>query len=177
METRTHGVGVPERGEAAEYYFRYIDRVGSSDPVAVLEKQMGDVLATLGGISESGSLHRYAPAKWSLREVVSHLNDTERIFVGRALWFARGFEARLPGFEQDEAVAVAGADEVSWASHLEEFRGVRQATTALFRNLPAEAWMRRGIASDSTFTVRALAYIVAGHVAHHMAVIRERYSY
>lgn len=176
MATSVRRVGVPERSEAAEYYFRYIDRVRGDDPVAALESQVGDVLAFLEGFSEERSLHRYAPDKWSLRQLLSHVNDTERVFVDRALWFARGFDTPLPSFDQEVAVAAAGADEVAWSSHLEEFRAIRRASIAFFRSLPAEAWMRRGIASGNPFSVRALAYIVPGHVAHHMAVVRERYS-
>lgn len=93
----------------------------------------------------------------------------------RALWFARGFESSLPSYEQDIAAAAARADLVPWASHVEEFRHVRLATLSFFRNLPAEAWMRSGVASDNRFTVRALAYIVAGHVPHHVTILKERY--
>jgi DinB superfamily len=169
-------VGRPERGEAADYYFTYIDQVQSEDPVGALETQLEDALATLGAISEEGSLHRYAPDKWSLRKVLSHVNDTERVFTYRTLWFARGFDTPLPSFDQDVAVTAAAADEVPWGSHLQEFREIRKASIRLFSNLPGEAWTRRGVASDNPVTVRALAYIVAGHVAHHMAVVRERYS-
>ena len=176
MATKDRAIGVPERGEAEEYYFKYIEGVEGDDPVAALQAQLDEVLAGLNGISEERSLYRYAPDKWSLRQVLSHLNDTERIFVGRALWFARGFDAPLPGFDQDDSVAAAKADGVSWARHLDEFAAVRSASIALFRNLPDEAWMRRGIASGNPFTVRALAYIAAGHVTHHMGVVRERYS-
>jgi hypothetical protein len=107
--------------------------------------------------------------------VLSHINDTERLFVFRAFWFARGFDAPLPSFDQDGAVASAGADERSWRSHIEEFRAVRSATSAFFSNLPAEGWSRRGIASGNPFTVRALAFITAGHLAHHVRILRERY--
>jgi hypothetical protein len=168
-------VGRPERGEAADDYFTYIDRVGSEDPVGALERQLEDAMATLGGISEEASLHRYAPGKWSLRQVLSHVNDTERVFAYRALWFARGFDSPLPGFEQDVAVAKAGADQVAWEAHVRELREVRQSSISLFRNLPPEAWGRRGVASGSPVTVRALAYIVVGHADHHIAVVRERY--
>ena len=107
--------------------------------------------------------------------MVSHLNDTERMFVFRALWFARGFDSPLPSFDQNVAIATADADARSLESHIEEFRGVRAATIAFFENLPDHAWMRRGIASDNPFTVRALAYIAAGHLAHHVRILRERY--
>ena len=168
-------IGRPQADEAAPYYFTYIDQVASGDIVAALGTQLDETLPLLSGISEEKSLHRYAPEKWSIRQVLNHLNDTERLFVFRALWFARGFESSLPSFDQNISVAGAGADEVSWARHVEEFREVRLATLAFFRNLPAEAWMRRGIASGNPFTVRALAYLAAGHVAHHTAILRDRY--
>ncbi len=167
--------GRPEPQEAAPYYFRYIDRVQSEDVLGVLEAQLDEMLALLGGVTEERSLHRYAPDKWSLREVLNHVTDCERVFLFRALWFARGFDTPLPGFDQDVAAPKARADEVSWARHMEEFRSVRLATLAFFRNLPAEAWARSGIASDNPFTVRALAYITAGHTAHHAVILRERY--
>jgi hypothetical protein len=169
-------IGPPERSEAAAYYFKYIDRVASDDVVGVLGSQLDPTLAFLQDISEARSLHRYAPDKWSVREVLNHLNDTERLMVLRALWFARGHETPLPSYEQDPAVAAARADAVPWSSHVEEFRAVRVATLAFFRNLPGEAWSRRGIASGNPFTVRALAYIVAGHTAHHVAILHERYT-
>jgi hypothetical protein len=165
----------PDRTEAAEYYFTYIDKVSGGNICDILDAQSGETLALLGGISEEQSLHRYAPDKWSIRQVVSHINDTERAFVFRALWFARGFDTPLPSFDQNVAIAAADADARPLRSHADEFRTVRAATLVLFRNLPAEAWMKRGVASGNTFTVRALAYISAGHVAHHNAILRERY--
>jgi hypothetical protein len=97
------------------------------------------------------------------------------LFVGRALWFARGFDTRLPSFDQNIAMRASGADQRSWASHVEEFRAVRTATLSFFEQLLTDAWQRRGIASDNPFTVRALAFIAAGHVAHHIRILRERY--
>lgn len=167
--------GRPEPREAAEYYFRYIDQVQGEDVLGTLESQLDEMLALLGSITEERSLHRYGPDKWSIREVLNHVSDTERVFVFRALWFGRGFDAPLPGFDQNVAVPAARSDEVSWTRHVEDFRAVRQATLTLFRSLPAEAWMRSGVASDNPVTVRALAYITAGHVAHHMVILRERY--
>jgi DinB family protein len=168
-------MGRPEREEAAPYYFRYIDRVGDGDIVGILQAQLGEASALFAGISEEKSRHRYEPEKWSIRQVLNHVSDTERVFVSRALWFARGFESPLPSFDQDIAAAGARADEVSWAGHVEEFRGIRLASLAFFRNLPAQAWSRSGIASGNPFSVRALAYIVAGHVSHHAAILQERY--
>jgi hypothetical protein len=165
----------PARTEAAEYYFTYIDQVAAGDICSILEAQLADTLALLQDISEEQSLVRYAPDKWSIRQVVSHLNDTERLFVFRALWFARGFDSPLPSFDQNVAVSTAGADERPWRSHVDEFRAVRAATLAFFQGLPADAWARRGVASGNPFTVRALAYISAGHVSHHTKILRERY--
>jgi len=166
---------IPDRTEAAEYYFTYIDKVTGGDTCELLEAQSAETLALLHGISDEQSLHRYAPEKWSIRQVVNHLNDTERLFVFRAFWFARGFDSALPSFDQNVAVSAAGADERSWSSLVEEFRTARAATLTFFQNLPADAWARRGVASGNPFTVRALAYIAAGHVTHHTAILRERY--
>jgi len=168
-------IGRPEPNEAAPYYSNYIDLVSGDDMPGVIETQLEKPLSFLAGISEEQSLHRYAPDKWSIRELLSHVNDTERVFLFRALWFARGFRDPLPSFDQNIGVEGARADEISWARHLEEFRSVRLSTLAFFRNLPPDGWMRSGIASDNPFTVRALAYIIAGHVAHHTAIIQERY--
>jgi hypothetical protein len=165
----------PERTEAAEYYFTYIDQVPEGDVREILEGQLPETLALFREVSEERSLFRYAPEKWSVREVVNHVNDTERLFTFRALWFARGFDTPLPSFDQNVAVTGAKADEPSWASHVDEFAAVRAATLTFFRSLPDEAWSRRGIASDNPFTVRALAWIAAGHVIHHARVLRERY--
>ena len=168
-------IGIPDRSEAAEYYFRYIDRITDSDIISVLESQGEETVTRLRGISEERSLHRYAPEKWSIRQMWGHVNDAERVFVSRAVWFARGFDSALPSFEQEVAAKAAQSDAVPWSRHIDEFRQVRLATTAFFRNLPSEAWKRAGTASGCQFTVRSLAYIIAGHTAHHAAILRERY--
>jgi hypothetical protein len=168
-------IGRPQDTEAAPYYFTYINQVIGEDAAGTIETQLEESLVFFGGISEERSLYRYAPEKWSIRQVLNHITDTERAFAFRALWFARGFQAPLPSYDQNIAAAGAEADKISWSAHVEEFRRVRQSTISLFRNLPADAWTRSGIASDNPFTVRALAYIIAGHVAHHVAVLRERY--
>lgn len=165
----------PDRAEAADYYFTYIDKVAGDDICSILERQSAEVPPLLRNISDDRSLDRYAPDKWSMREVVGHVNDTERLFVSRAFWFARGFDSPLPSFDEKVAASAAGAQDRSWSSHLDEFRAVRAATVAFFRGLPADAWLRRGIASGNPFTVRALAFVTAGHVIHHMTILRERY--
>ena len=168
-------IGRPQPNEAASYYSTYIDRVTSDDIVSVLATQLDETVAFLSAISEEQSLQRYAPDKWSMRELLGHVNDGERVFMYRAMWFARGFQEPLPSFDQEIGFKAANSDKVSWASHIDEFRAIRLSTLAFFRNLPDDAWVRSGIASDSPVTVRALAYIVAGHASHHLNVLRERY--
>jgi hypothetical protein len=168
-------LGRPAANEAAEDYSGYIQQAPGEDVIGLLQLQAGEFPALLSGISEEQSLHRYAPDKWSMRQLLNHINDTERAFVFRAVWFARGFDSPLPGFDQNIAAAGAAADAFSWASHVEDFRAVRAATVTFFRNLPDDAWAKSGIASGNPFTVRALAFITAGHAAHHMRILRERY--
>lgn len=167
--------GRPERNEAAPYYFGYIDQVSGDDILSLLETQAAETLPLLESISERKSLDRYQADKWSIREVLGHINDCERLFTLRAFWFARGFDTPLPSFDQDVGVRAAKSDEIAWVQHVNEFRVTRAATIAFFANLPDDAWMRGGIASDSRFTVRALAYVAAGHVAHHRRILEERY--
>ncbi|MGH9787304.1 MAG: DinB family protein [Candidatus Acidiferrales bacterium] len=168
-------IGRPQSTEAAPYYFTYINQVVGEDVVRVLEGQLPESLAFFRGISEEKTLHRYAPEKWSIRQALNHVTDAERLFALRALWFARGFETPLPSFDQNVAVSAAEADKIPWAAHVEEFRCARLATVSFFKNIPPEAWARRGIASDNPFTVRALAYIIAGHLTHHITILRQRY--
>ena len=168
-------IGRPENAEAAPYYFTYIDQVLENDPCTAISSQLKESTAVFSTISEQKSLYRYAPEKWSIRQVLSHINDTERALAFRALWFSRGFATALPSFDQNVAAAGAEADRVSWADHVEEFRRVRQATISLFGNMPEEAWKRSGVASENVFTVRALAFIIAGHLVHHTRILRERY--
>ena len=175
---QTAGVSMttpPDRTEAAEYYFTYIDQVPKGDIREILRAQVPETLALLRGISEEKSLHRYAPDKWSIRELLSHVNDAERLFGFRAVWFARGFDSPLPSFDQNIAVSAAHADERDWSTHIDEFIAIRSSTLAFFDNLAPDAWSKRGIASDNPFTVRSLAWIAAGHLTHHSKVIQQRY--
>jgi DinB superfamily len=175
MSTHSAASGRPARDEAAPYYFKYIDRIENPDVVPVLDAQLPAMLDYLRSFSEEASLQRYEPGKWSVRQVLGHISDCERLFVARAFWFARGFSSALPSFDQEVCASAAEADAVAWADHLDEFRNVRLATLSFFRNLPPAAWSGGGVASDRPFTVRALAYIAAGHADHHVAVLRERY--
>jgi len=179
-------IGRPHATEAAPHYFTYINQVISQvtsqvigddpiSPISIMELQLEESLAFFRQISEETSLHRYMPEKWSIRQVLNHVNDTERALAFRALWFARGFETPLPGYDADIAASGAEAGNISWASQVDEFRRVRLSTISLFQNLPDEAWTKGGGASDNFFTVRALAWIIAGHIAHHASILRERY--
>jgi hypothetical protein len=168
-------IGRPESSEAAPYYFTYINQVEGDNPVRAIEAQLEQALPMLKGISEEKSLYRYEPEKWSIRQALNHVTDTERVFAVRALWFARGLDSSLPSYDQNIAAAGAAADGIPWAAHVEEFRHVRRASIALFRNMPNDAWMRSGVASDNRFTVRAMAFITAGHLAHHLKILREKY--
>jgi uncharacterized damage-inducible protein DinB len=168
-------IGRPTELEIAPYHRQYIDQVVGDDPVLALERQWKEARALFARISEEQSLGRYEAGKWSLREVLNHLSDTERIFSLRALWFARRLGDELAGFDQAMAVREAQADGMAWAAHIEEFVWVRGATLALFRNMPEEAWLRTGVATGKTVSVRALAFLCAGHAEHHLRIVRERY--
>jgi uncharacterized damage-inducible protein DinB len=165
----------PKPTEAAPYYSTYIDLISSDEIVPAMKDQFGETMRFLEGISEEQSLKAYAPGKWTIREVLNHVNDGERVFLGRAFWFARGFQDPLPSFDQDIAARFSNANETSWASLVEEFKTVRAATLSFFEHMPEEAWSRSGIASDNPVTVRAIAYIIAGHVAHHVNVLKNKY--
>ena len=165
----------PTATETAPVYYRYIDLIPEEDVVSALEKQLNEMYPFLNSISDEKSLQSYAPGKWTIRQVMNHVNDGERIFLYRALWFARGFTDPLPSFDQDIGVVGGEGNSVSWSNLMEEFRSIRIATISFFKNLTEDAWSRTGTASDNPFTVRSLAYIIAGHAAHHQGVIQERY--
>ena len=171
----TNMKGRPQPDEAAPYYFTYINQTTGDNPLRIIETQHDKVQPFLSRISEEKSKHRYAPDKWSIRQVLNHVTDTERAFVFRALWFARGFITPLPDYDQNIASAAADADAIPWSAHVEEFKRVRLSTISFFRNLPANAWMRKGIASNNPFTVRALGFIIPGHVTHHMKILEGKY--
>ena len=167
---------IVDRSEAAQYFYTYIDQVPKGGDIRrVLEAQLDETVSLLSGISEEKSLYRYAPDKWSIRETVGHINDTERMFVFRALWFARGLPGDLPSFDQEIAIRGIRFDDYSLGDLVAEFRDVRASTLHFFRRVPDDAWAKRGIAGGNPFSVRALAHIVAGHLAHHTRILRERY--
>ena len=165
----------PEPGEYAPFYETYVSKVQGGDVMSQLESQRLQTAQLFAASSERDGNFRYAPGKWTIKEVVGHLSDSERIFSYRALRIARGDQTPLPGFEQDDYVKNGNFAEQSVADLVAEFGSVRAATLALFRSLNAEAWSRRGTASEKPVTVRALAFIIAGHELHHREILKERY--
>lgn len=171
----TPRIAPPDPSEYAPFYAGYVSRVPDGDVVALLETQMTETAAFLAGLTEAQGEHRYAPGKWSVKEVVGHICDAERVFSYRILRFARGDTTPLPGFDENLWVPQAGCDRRSLADLAAELRSVRGATLALVRSLDAAAVARGGTASSHPITVRALIYIAAGHEGHHLAILRERY--
>lgn len=167
--------GRPQAGEYNSYYGRYIDLATEDDIVAALDAQSHETAKLLGGISEQQAAHRYEPGKWSVKQLVGHVADSERVFAYRALCIARGDTTPLPGFEQEPYVANAGSDDRPISDLAEELAAVRRANVMMLRGLPAEAWERVGTASGNPISVRALAFILLGHERHHLRILRERY--
>lgn len=165
----------PTPEEYAEYYGLYVDRVPDGEIVATLADQMRDTQRFLAGIGEEQAGRRYAPDKWSIKQVVGHVTDIERVFATRALAFARGDRAAWPGIDQEEYMAASSFDRRSLADVSGELAQVREASLALFRSLDGGEELRRGTASGCVFTVRSIAWILAGHELHHVDVVRERY--
>ena len=172
----TAAVTRPGASEYAPYYGTYVGKVPEGDLLHILEHQHRDTQALLSGLSEAKALHRYAPGKWSVKEVVGHLTDAERVFSYRALRFARGDAKPLQGFDENAWVPAGKFDARPLADLAAEFAAVRRATIALFKSLDAAALERRGVASDNPISVRALAYIIAGHERHHVSILHERYG-
>lgn len=165
----------PQEGEFNPYYGKYIDLVPDGDIEKTLVQQLPETLAMLEKIPEERAGYRYAEGKWSVKELLGHLSDAERIFVYRALCIARGETQSLPGFEEDEYVRGASFDSVPLTRIIAEFKAVRAATVSFLENLSDDAWKKKGTANGSGVTVRAIAYILAGHERHHRQVLKDRY--
>jgi hypothetical protein len=165
----------PEQGEYSSYYERYISLVTGSDILGTLESERRETMLLLSGRDEGEGSYRYAPDKWSAKQVLGHVCDTERIFAYRALRIARGDRTPMEGFEQDDYVRNGPFERVPLCDLIEDYIAVRRATLTLFRNLDEEAWMRRGVANKNEVSVRALAYIIAGHERHHRRILEEKY--
>ena len=175
MHSTTQAISAPDTSEYAPYYGKYITLVGGNDVVAALEDQPRATQALLSGLTDEQGDYRYAPDKWSIKEMLGHIVDAERVFSYRALRFARNDQTPLASFEQDDYVRAGNFPDRRLADLIEEFVAVRRATVWLFRQLSAEAWMRRGIASGNPVSVRAIAYIIAGHELHHRRILQEKY--
>jgi hypothetical protein len=165
----------PEPEEYAAYYEKYISLFPGTDVAGALETQRVQTVQLFAGRSERDGNFRYASDKWTVKEVLGHITDSERIFTYRALRIARADQTPMPGFEQDDYVRSGGFNERPLTSLVEEFAHVRSASLALFRSLGPEAWLRRGTANKNEVSVRALAFITAGHELHHRRILEERY--
>jgi DinB superfamily len=165
----------PEPGEYAPYYERYISLVSGNDILTTLDTQRRDTLLLLCGRDEADGDFRYAPGKWSAKEVLGHLCDTERVFAYRALRISRGDQTPMEGFEQDDYVKNGPFAQAPLAELIEDYIAVRRATLTLLRNLDEAAWERRGPANKNEVSVRALAYMIAGHELHHRRILEEKY--
>lgn len=165
----------PAPGEFAEFFAGYVAMVPQGNLLEILEQSGRDLVTMLRGVPEARGDFAYAPGKWTLKEVIGHVSDTERVFSYRAVRIARGDTVALPGFDENAWVPNSGAAQRTLGDLLDEFEAVRAASVALFRSLPREAVARRGTASNREITVRAIAYITAGHPLHHARIIREKY--
>ena len=165
----------PLPAEYADYYEGYVDQVSESEIIQVLRSELDDLDVLLGRVPPEKETYAYADGKWTIREVVGHLIDGERVFGYRALCIARSEKQNLPGFDQNEYLANAPYNGTELEDLLSEMRLVRLSNIAMFRTLDEAAWTRVGTANGNEVTVRAIAFIMAGHARHHMNVLRERY--
>ena len=165
----------PLESEYAPDYQGYVAQVTDDEVLPVLRSQLDELDVLLGRVKPDRETYAYAEGKWSIREIVGHLIDGERVFGYRVFCIARGETQNLPGFDQNDYMATAPYNQIDLEDLLSELRLVRLANIAMLRNLDETAWARRGKANDNEVTVRALAFIMAGHVRHHMGVLRERY--
>ncbi len=164
----------PDRSEYADFYANYIARVPDGDVIAFLSTQPAAYRNLLGSLSDEAASARPEPGKWNVKEIIGHLCDAERVQSYRALRFARGDQKELHGFEQDDYVREARSDTRNLADLLDEFEDIRSSTVALFKSFPPDVWQRSGTANGSPVTVRAMAYIVAGHTQHHYDALKAR---
>jgi len=165
----------PNKSEYAEYYEKYVSLVPESDLVKALALQIEDTVHYLRALPESAGDKRYAPGKWSVKEVIGHMNDMERLFLSRALHFARQTPGPLPGIEQDDWMKATDFAGRSMSDLIDEFAAIRQSTIYFFNHLDDKAWMSKGIASGKEISVRALAFITLGHERHHLDILKNRY--
>lgn len=168
-------IAKPAETEYPPYFGKYIEKVNEGNILETLSEQLNDTLAFFQIIPEEKETFRYAPEKWSIREVVGHLLDTERVFAYRAMRFARNDQTVLPGFEENDYIRNAKFNDYPLAELAEAFASVRIATLSLFIHLDEAAWLRRGVAFQGEMSVRAIAWIIAGHELHHRSILHDRY--
>ena len=171
----TFVVGKPDKSEYASYFGRYVSLVSDPDIVTALQNQLKSTRALLDTISEEKANYRYEPGKWSIKELVGHVADAERIFTYRALRFARNDKTELHTFDENAFAANANFANLPLSSIVDEYAAVRQASILLYKHLDKDAWNRRGIANKSDVTVRAIAFLTAGHELHHVSILKTRY--
>ena len=169
------GLTRPLPGEYAEGFAPYLAVAPEGDPLALLQSQTGEITALFAGLAEAQGTYRYAPGKWSLKDLLQHLSDAERIFAYRCLRIGRGDATPLPGFEENDYAVAARADGHSVAQLLADFQAVRAASLTLFHSLDDQAWGQLGTSSGKSITAPCFPYICLGHAAHHLGIIRERY--
>ena len=167
--------GRPDETEYAVYYGRYIGQIDGVDVVAVLEQQLQSALSLLREIDDRTAEFRYAPGKWTVKELIGHVIDTERVFAYRALAFARNDRTALPGFDENSWAENANYSSLPFADILLEFETVRRSTVLLFRQMDDSAWTRRGNANGKDMTTRSAAFVIAGHLQHHLEILKSRY--
>lgn len=166
----------PASTEYAPYYGKYVALAPEDDIVAAMPAQLDDALALLRPVPDARGDEIHPPYTWSVKQVVCHIADTERIFAYRALRFSRGDATPLPGFDEAAYAKAVPLDRATLSGLVAEFEAVRRSNLWLFKNLPAEAWARSGDANNVPVSVRALAYIIVGHARHHTAILRQRLS-
>ncbi len=165
----------PAPGEFTPYFGTYIDKVPDGDVIAALESGINTTRKVLASVSEEQAGFRYAEGKWSVKEVLGHMSDTERIFAYRLLTFARGDAGPLPGYDENIYTPAQEADRAPLALLLDDLVTARAATLTMLKVLPPAAWTRRGVANNAPLSVRAAAWIIAGHEIHHRGVLEARY--
>lgn len=165
----------PESSEYNSFYAPYISRIKTDDLVSALSVQLDTVVEFFSALSEEQANHKYAEGKWSIKEVLNHLNDTERVFAYRALNIARGDRQELPGMDQDVYQNNSHTEGRTLSSLIDEFKAIRLSTIALFEPMTEDDSMRSAVASGSLVTVRALAAMIAGHYMHHIEVVKSKY--
>ena len=166
----------PGTDEYDQGYSGYVGLVPESDVMPILRAQSDEIRRIAAGLAPERETYRYAPGKWSVRDILGHIADGERVFGYRALCISRGDQASLPGFDQDDYVATANFDSWTAAELAEDFARLRASNLALFEHLTPAQWSQAGLANEKPVTVRALAFIIAGHTRHHLGVLRDRYS-